>query len=223
MHYASLAIIATILPAASRSLRYDSNSSGLQHEQIASRANLSHSDAISSQLPTRRLDQIDFGSSGKTKLDRYLGTHLEAAPADSGPDRHHQILGFTAKLPTHRVHGFRRNLRYNASPSGVNRGHRPIFRVGDQNRETIGSSNRQADARRIRDQCIALALQARPIPPPKLGPSESVWPSPSDCIPGHPPLSRVPNPCWSHGKASSVSARKTSSLSRRNKAHCNLH
>jgi hypothetical protein len=59
------------------------------------------------------------------------------------------------------VDGFRRDVGNYASPSGVNRSHSPISLVGNQNRETIGGSDRQADSRQVRDQSIALALKAR--------------------------------------------------------------
>jgi hypothetical protein len=42
----------------------------------------------------------------------------------------------------------------------MNRSHRPGSRVGDQNWETIGGPDRQADARQIGYQRIAFALRA---------------------------------------------------------------
>ena len=131
----------------------------------------------------------------KTKLGGHLGSHFEAARADSGPDRDDQILGLAAEPPTHRVHGFRRDLGNHAAPSGVNRGHRAIFRVGDQNRKTIGRSNRQTDARHDSRSAHRPRPEARrfhhqnPVRVNLLGRRQAGWYSrPSGAQPGAEPV-----------------------------------
>jgi hypothetical protein len=109
-------------------------------------------------LPTDRLHQIDFCSSGIAKLDRHLGSDFEAARSDSGPNRYHQTLGFAAELVHHSRNRFRANLSNYATPSGVNRRHGPIRRVGDQDWETIGGSDCQTDVGNIRHQRVAFTL-----------------------------------------------------------------
>jgi hypothetical protein len=95
------------------------------------------------------------------ELRRYLGTDFETAPTDAGANRNHQIFGLAVEAVTHLVDCFRRDFRNYAAPTCVNRRYCPVLGIGDQNRQTIGGSDRQADARQIRNHCIALALWAR--------------------------------------------------------------
>jgi hypothetical protein len=120
---------------------------------------LFRADAISSQLPTRRLNQIDFSASGELELSRDLRTYFEAARTDSRSNGDDQILRFAVEALTHGLYRFRRDLRYYAAPPGMNRRYCPSSRIGDQNGETIGGPDRKADARQIRDQGVALALK----------------------------------------------------------------
>ncbi len=124
-------------------------------------ANLSGCDAISSQFSTGSLNKIDLNPSLQLELSRHFGTHFETASTNSGTDRNHQILRLAVEVQTHSVDGFRRDLGHHPAPSGVNRGNCSISRIGDQDRETIGGSNRQADAGAIGNQRIALALRPR--------------------------------------------------------------
>lgn len=98
---------------------------------VAAKANLSRADAISSQLPTHRLNQVNIRAAGKSKLDRYFRTHFETAFPNPRPNSHNQILGRAAKLRVHGLNRFRRDFRHYSAPSGVNRSHCAVSRIGN--------------------------------------------------------------------------------------------
>src|ERR1035441_33156 len=68
--------------------------------------------------------KIDMTSSLPSKVRRHLRAHLVAALPDAGADGRVQIFGARAEVLAHGRHGVRRDARYSAAPTGVNRGHR---------------------------------------------------------------------------------------------------
>jgi hypothetical protein len=93
------------------------------------------------------------------ELNGHLGSHFETASANPGTDRDDEILRFAAEPLTHDVDGFTRHLGNYAAPSGVNRSHRPILRIGNQYRKTIGRPDGQSDTGPVRDERVAFALR----------------------------------------------------------------
>lgn len=90
----------------------------------------------------------------------HLGSYFEAAWADSGSNGDDQILRLSPEMSCHCFHGPRSDFRHNPAPSSVDGGYRVISGIRDQNRKTIGRSDRQSYPWLIGDQCVALALRA---------------------------------------------------------------
>ena len=121
-------------------------------------ANLSRADAISSQLPTRRLNQIDLCSSSQMELNSDLGTNFKAARTDARSNSHDQVLGFATELVCHRFHSLGCDFTDYATPPGMDSRHGAIPRVGDEDRKTVGGPDGEANAGQVRHQRVALAL-----------------------------------------------------------------
>jgi hypothetical protein len=128
-------------------------------------ADLTDRDAISSQLATDRLNQVQFGTSVQVasfreksaKLNSHLGANFKAAGADAGADRDLQILRPAAKLPTHGFNRFRGNLGDNPTPSSVNRSHSACSGIHNEYRQTVRGSNRDGQARTLGNNGVASA------------------------------------------------------------------
>jgi len=130
---------------------------------------LSRVAAISSQLPNGCLNQVDLLRSPKAaplrekfaKLFHDLRPHFITAFADARPDGDYKVLDPATKSIRHGAYCFRQDLLGRAPPAGVHSRDGSVGRIGDQDGQAVGGSNRQRYPRCVRDQGVALAQFAR--------------------------------------------------------------
>ena len=84
-----------------------------------------------------------------------LAADLVAAGADARTDGHNQIVRPRAELSRQHVHGRSCHSRSRAPPSGMNGGNGAALGVGKEQRNAVGGTNSDADARIIGDEGIA--------------------------------------------------------------------
>jgi hypothetical protein len=85
-----------------------------------------------------------------------LGSNVVAAAADGGSYRRDEILGTAVELLSHSVDGGNGDFRRRSAPTGVDSCHGTRCGVGEENRSTVGDSDRYRHGRVSRDQRIGL-------------------------------------------------------------------
>ena len=159
-------------------------------------------DAISSQLPTHRLNQIDswFVRKSANWTATSGPTSKQHGPIP-GPIATTRSSGRLPNCSTHGLHRFRHDLGHHSAPSGVNRSHRAVF--ADPQSES--EDNRRFESRGRHRAALRSAHRLRPRPR-RFDQQYAIGVnlfrgSQFDRHPGHPALNRVPKPCWSQGKS----------------------
>src|SRR5260370_1282752 len=72
--------------------------------------------------------------------------HAETPTANTGPNRSQKLLRVTAKMHAHGAHAFFNNTCQCTAPPGMEGPHGFIRRVGNQDRQTVGSLNTEHEA-----------------------------------------------------------------------------
>ena len=125
--------------------------------------------AISSQLPTNRLGQVDsslgfqIGSIREKRLKQhgYFRADFEAACANTGTNGYDEIFRPAAEVSMHRLDSFRDDTIYNSPPARMNGGYCPISNISDQNWEAVRGPDGEGNAWTVRDQGITFTGATR--------------------------------------------------------------
>src|SRR5260370_11555649 len=97
-----------------------------------------------------------FGELGK-KLGGDFGADFVAAAADRGADGGEEIRGLGAEVHLHLADGFDDDAGESAAPTGMNGGDGALFRVDEENRDTVGGLDAEEEPGTICDGGIAAA------------------------------------------------------------------
>ena len=96
---------------------------------------------------------------------RHVGVGLEAAGADAGADGRQEVLGVRAVGGGHSLHRLFGDAQGGAPPAGVDRPHRLLDRVIEQDHDAVGGENEQGQAGDVGDQAVGVVV---PLPPEAL-------------------------------------------------------
>ena len=100
-----------------------------------------------------------FGGISKLrlKLDGDFGADFVAAAADGRPDGGKEVGGLGFELHLHLPDSLRNDALERAAPTGVNGGDGALFRIDEENRDTVSGLNAQEEPGAVRCGGIALA------------------------------------------------------------------
>ena len=95
------------------------------------------------------------------ELDGDLGSNFETAQANSRPDRCNQICWLRFEHLLHERHSPATDPGGGSPPARVNSGYRSLHRIDEQDRKTIGGSDR-CQAWKVGHDPVSFAERARP-------------------------------------------------------------
>lgn len=98
----------------------------------------------------------------RSKAARYFGTHSETASSDAGSDGGVKFVRTGAKLLPHRLHGSQDDAVHRAPPTRMHRANCPVFRIGQQQGQTIGCPDCKKSAGSVGNHRVAFAKATVP-------------------------------------------------------------
>jgi hypothetical protein len=96
------------------------------------------------------------------KAASHFGTHSETAGPDAGSDGGVKFVRTGAKLLPHRLHGSQDDAVHRAPPTRMHRANRPVFRIGQQQRQTVGCPDGKKSAGSVGNHRVAFAKATVP-------------------------------------------------------------
>jgi hypothetical protein len=113
-------------------------------------------DARLDELSPICLSQVDLGPPAEPEVNGDFRPYFEATASDSRPNGHPEVLWHGPEPVCHGLYCLRTDFEDGTAPARVNRGHGPVSNIRHQDRQTVGSSNRQQHSRLVGNEGIAL-------------------------------------------------------------------